>query len=238
MLCMVHPWADTQEQLGVEDLAQGHLISSWGRRLFAPFLLPEKFNSVTFCLQSCFANLEATATLDCTIKFRTFYSTAQSSMITLRCFPWVFFPLLPYSRVSLKDEASLFPHPNNLYNLPRCFSFIILYRFSSSVLNLPLALLPMNHSLLFLSLTLTRTHTHTLSPADVATLNRFNAPSIWSTVPFYFQYNTSQSCMLMVYCFGIRTSSECIVWLGCCQMHCHLLNWGDVKWQQGCSWQK
>lgn len=165
MLCMVHPWADTQEQLGVEDLAQGHLISSWGRRLFAPFLLPEKFNSVTFCLQSCFANLEATATLDCTIKFRTFYSTAQSSMITLRCFPWVFFPLLPYSRVSLKDEASLFPYPNNLYNLPRCFSFIILYRFSSSVLNLPLALLPMNHSLLFLflSLTLTRTHTHTLS---------------------------------------------------------------------------
>ncbi len=149
----------------------------------------------------------------------------SSSITTLRCFPCCCLPL--NSCVNWKDEATLLPHPNNLHNLPNCFSFIILYWFSSSFLNLPPALSshesfsPLSLSLrlsLFPSLTHghTHTHTYTYSPADVATPNRFTALSIWSTALLYFLYNTSQSCMLMVSCFADCACVECIVWFGYC----------------------
>lgn len=45
MLCVVHPWVDALEQLGVEDLAQGHLISSWGQEIIRSLPTPREVQS-------------------------------------------------------------------------------------------------------------------------------------------------------------------------------------------------
>ena len=162
--------------------------------------------------------------------------TVQKTQYHIKVFSMLLTPaVLPCE--SKKDEDGLLPHPNNLYNLPSCFSSIILYWFSSSFPNLPPALSPLWIILRSLSLSLLGiTHIHT--PADVATPNRFGAPSTWSTALFYFQYNTSQSCMLMAYCF-CRLSLY--------KMHCAAVLLSEVliavccarithSWS--CSWQK
>lgn len=190
--CSTRCTPDALEQVGVKDLAQGHLISSWGQEIICSFPGPREAQSgdllLTILLQEPWGCSHPPFYKE---QNSLQYSTCRIN--TFKCFPWF---CLPLNKEKEKDRASLFPHPNNLYNLPSCCSFFILYWFSSSVLYHPW---PSSNEL-FSSLSLT--HLHTLSPAYVATLNRFSAPSIWSTTLFCFQYNTSQSCMLMVYCFA------------------------------------
>lgn len=117
----------------------------------------------------------------------SFNATHSSLLTTRKVFSMSLSPVLQVWDPKGQSQF-FFPYPHNLHNLLSCFSFIILYRFPSSALNLPPAL-TMNHSLFSPQHTHkhmhARTCTHTVSYSCTSTLQLMLQPPIDSKPQAY-----------------------------------------------------